>query len=146
MTAIPFPPMGPNLPIPNSRFSEQHLERPLHRARSARADDGVTAIDVRSRSNLPERAAPHTGTEETTQIDAIGHFEDLPARLKPRVPLQLELCEDVEIELREHRPASAVPPARAELPRGWRGKRLRGVRDRRSRRRHIGIQIAEIVV
>src|SRR5439155_17705381 len=76
------------------RGLEEHLQGPLHRARAARSDHRVASVDVGGRSDLPERAAPHARAQEPAEIDAIGDVEDLPARLNPRIPLDLELLED----------------------------------------------------
>src|SRR2546425_7712581 len=122
------------------------LSAPLHRARPARADHRVAAVDVRRRSDLPKEAAAHAGALESAEVHAVRHVEDFPARLQPRIPLQLELFEDVEIELRETWPASAVTAARAEPSGCQRRKRLRGVRDRRAGRIRVGEQIVEAVV
>ena len=64
---------------------EQHLNRPLHRARSARSDDRVAAVDVRRRADLTEDAAARARAEERAEVHAIGDVEDFPSRLQPRV-------------------------------------------------------------
>src|SRR3954464_6015871 len=95
--------------------SEQHLQRPLHRARSAGSHHRIAAIDARRRADLAERRAANTGAQEAAEVHVIGHVEDLPSRLQPARVSELELLDDVHVQLGEGRKVITVAAAAAEL-------------------------------
>src|SRR5262245_45979703 len=57
--------------IPQILISEEHLEGPLHRARSTGSDHRIAAIHIRRRADLPEHPAAGAGAQESAEIDPV---------------------------------------------------------------------------
>src|SRR5262245_180197 len=77
--AVTRPCRVPNL-IPTSQISEEYLESPLHRSRSALRDDRIAGVHVWRRSDRPEQGASDVRALRRAEIDAVQHVEDFPTR------------------------------------------------------------------